>query len=149
MREMQHENLMKHEQDFEEDGRINIIMEYCEGFTLVELIEQRDTIDEALTQKIVAALLRGLEHLHSNGVAHRDIKCENIICNPGAAEDTKIVDFGFAKPLGPNNQLSDLCGSPSYVAPEILEKQPYNTQCDLWSLGVVMFACLFGQMPFA
>lgn len=59
------------------------------------------------------------------------------------------MDFGFAKPLGTNGSLADLCGSPSYVAPEVLRKEPYNVQCDLWSLGVVMFACLFGHMPFA
>jgi serine/threonine protein kinase len=65
MREMNHTNLMKFEQTFEESNRINIVMEYCPGFTLVELIEQHGTIDEALTMKIVSAVLRGLEHMHS------------------------------------------------------------------------------------
>lgn len=146
---MNHTNLMKFEQTFEESNRINIVMEYCPGFSLVELIEQHGTLDEALTMKIVSAVLCGLEHMHGQSVAHRDLKCENIICDPDAPQKTKIVDFGFAKPLGTNNYLSDLCGSPSYVAPEVLRKEPYNVQCDLWSLGVVMFACLFGQMPFS
>lgn len=93
-------------------------------------------------------LLKSLEYLHSEGIVHRDIKPENILMkNHDNDEDFVIADFGLATFLR-NQILNICCGSPGYVAPEILRKSPYGTKVDIFSAGVIMYLLLSGRAPF-
>lgn len=106
-------------------------------------------IEEKEIQRIFGKILRGVAHLHEEGIAHRDIKPDNIlICEDEDGEMLlKIIDFGFAT----SNNLADLhCGTPNFMAPELLEKVvKYSTTCvDIWALGVTLFYLCEGRYPF-
>jgi len=94
------------------------------------------------------SLFNGLKYLHKLNIVHRDIKLENLMYCPESSSQIKIVDMGFAVKCEKGEKISGLTGSPSYVAPEILKSLPYDNKCDIWSAGVVMFAILFGGLPY-
>ena len=79
---------------------------------------------------------------------HRDIKPENLLICPHSNSLAKLADFGFAATFKPGEKVLGSCGSPSYVAPDILSSKPYDEKCDLWSVGVIMFLLCFGELPF-
>ena len=87
--------------------------------------------------------------MHSFGIAHRDMKPENILMmDKGADSDIKIVDFGLSRTFGPGEKTSEPYGTLCYVAPEILMQQPYDKAVDCWSLGVIIFLLLGRHLPF-
>jgi len=94
-------------------------------------------------------LAKGIEYLHSYGIVHRDMKLENVMMTDTSdASVPKLVDFGLAKMIGPGVKAEEPFGTLGYVAPEILEKKPYSFQCDLWSLGCIIYALLTSSLPF-
>jgi Serine/threonine protein kinase len=87
-------------------------------------------------------LLNSFNYLHGAGVIHRDIKPENILISLDEkknVKDIKIIDFGFAKFITPGTLLKETCGTPNYVAPEVLKGTGYNKKADIWSLGIIMY----------
>ena len=91
----------------------------------------------------------GIKYLHNYGIVHRDLKLENIMMTDTTEQSVpKLVDFGLAKIIGPNEKASEPFGTLGYVAPEILEKKPYSYSCDLWSLGCIIYALLRSSLPF-
>ncbi len=95
--------------------------------------------------------MEAVEYLHSKGICHRDIKLENIIINP-KTKKIKLIDFGFAVFYNPNNpdyHLKLLCGTPSYMAPELLQKKEYRgPPIDVWTCGIAMYILVSGKLPF-
>lgn len=93
-------------------------------------------------------LFSAIAHLHSLNICHRDLKPENLLLESSEANsEIKIVDFGLASKFGNENPLTTVVGTPYYVAPEVL-KRKYGPECDMWSLGVIMFFLLSGKPPF-
>lgn len=91
-------------------------------------------------------LLRAINHCHASGVVHRDIKPENVMY--GRDGEIKLIDFGLSKSYkGKHTQLTTIAGTPYYMAPEVIEGD-YTEQCDVWSLGVLMYVLLSGYLPF-
>ena len=91
----------------------------------------------------------GIKYLHKYGIVHRDLKLENIMMTDTTEKSVpKLVDFGLAKMIGPNERATEPFGTLGYVAPEILEKKPYTFSCDLWSLGCIVYALLCSSLPF-
>jgi len=101
-------------------------------------------------QKLLQKTLFGILHyLHSHDIVHRDLKPENLVFNrPGDDAELKLTDFGFATPYNPKKKLTATCGTPEYVAPEILNEQPYGPAVDMWSAGVIVYILLCGFPPF-
>jgi calcium/calmodulin-dependent protein kinase I len=99
----------------------------------------------------MTSIVNAVQYMHSHGVMHRDLKPENLIlCSNQADTDLKLIDFGFATRFGPGvPQEVRLCGTPGYVAPEMLRGAPYGGEVDMWSLGVIMYVLLAGMPPFA
>ena len=85
-------------------------------------------------------------YIHSKNIAHRDIKLDNILLD--GVGNVKIGDFGVSKQIQPNSMMFEQCGTPAYIAPEILRNKGYSLNIDLWSAGVVLFAMLYGSVPF-
>ena len=91
-------------------------------------------------------LVPGLKYLHENNIIHRDLKLKNILVTD--SNDIVISDFGFARDGDSNTMFDTLCGSPMYMAPEIMTHKSYDNKSDLWSVGVIMYELLFGTTPY-
>ena len=149
-----------------EDDKAYIVSSLCRGGDLSQALELRGCLCEEDARNVIAGILRGLAHLHSRGVAHRDIKLENILLTDSKHDmsKVKIIDMGFAKQLANRNAtpnveaLNTVCGTPMYIAPEMIRptvrtgeiqsEARYGTQADMWSCGIILFCLLSGCPPF-
>ena len=133
---------------FEYQGSICYIMELIDGQTLLDYVNLGGPVPEPLAKKYAVQLLLILEYLHSHSISHRDLKCENIIID--RFDNVHLIDFGFARQARPGTGLfQTTCGSPAYIAPEIIAEAPYDVRVDIWSFGVVLYAIIIGKLPFA
>jgi serine/threonine protein kinase len=131
-------------------SRTCLIMEEMRGGDLLTKLMDKVIFSEAEGRKISRRLLEAVSFCHKKGIAHRDIKMENILL-PDPTDDTKIklADFGCSKQITGKNCFRTLCGSPQYVAPDLyLQEDGYSEKCDLWSVGVVIYILLGGYAPF-
>ncbi|EDO06021.1 Protein kinase domain family protein [Babesia bovis T2Bo] len=127
-----------------------IVMELVRGGELYDLIKQKKALSEAYTHKIITQLLQIVAYLHKCGIVHRDIKPENILLTDKSDTATiKLTDFGLSTLCGPNQLLTQPCGTLAYVAPEVLTMEGYNQKVDVWSIGVIMYLLLSGRLPFS
>ncbi|XP_072445350.1 phosphorylase b kinase gamma catalytic chain, skeletal muscle/heart isoform-like isoform X2 [Chiloscyllium punctatum] len=119
---------------------------------LFDYLTEKVTLSEKEARSIMRALLEVVQFLHSKNIVHRDLKPENVLLDDDM--NIKLSDFGFSLQLGPGKKLKELCGTPGYLAPEILlcsmdETHPgYSKEVDLWSCGVIMYTLLSGSPPF-
>jgi len=102
---------------------------------------------EAQAVEITRQMLLVLNYLHSVGVVHRDLKLQNFLYDRKGSSHVKLVDFGLSKFRGKRERMHTTCGTMAYIAPEVLERN-YSSQCDMWSLGVMVFVLLSGSLPF-
>lgn len=128
-----------------------VVMECMKGGELFTRIQER--ANSAFTEREAAAIIRdiavAINHLHNMDIAHRDIKPENLLYTEGNKNGIlKLTDFGFAKETNTSKSLKTPCFTPYYAAPEVLGPEKYDTSCDLWSLGVIMYILLCGYPPF-
>lgn len=112
-------------------------------------VVEREKYTEREAATAVKQIAAGMDHCHALGVAHRDLKPENLMySSPDDGAVVKIVDFGLGKVVGDTNVMFTACGTPGYVAPEILRGESYTTKVDIWSLGVILYILLCGFPPF-
>ncbi|KAL2866788.1 cytochrome P450 [Aspergillus lucknowensis] len=146
-----HRNLLCLKDTFDESDGVYLVLELAPEGELFNMIINKQKFTENETRHIFLQLFEGLKYLHDRGIVHRDIKPENIL----VADDklnVKLGDFGLAKIIGEDSFTTTLCGTPSYVAPEILQetrRRKYTKAVDIWSLGVVLYICLCGFPPFS
>jgi len=150
MKLCQHPNIVRLLDHFENDEYIFLVMELLSGKNLNKyLVKNRFKFTEEKASNIVHQIASGLKYLHQYGVVHRDLKPDNIMLSDTSSNPIfKIMDFGFSKVLGPNERVADGFGTLSFVAPEVLVRRPYNKQIDIWSLGVILYYILSGDLPF-
>jgi serine/threonine-protein kinase len=135
------------------NGQPFLVMDFLDGHTLEELLNDRGAIPPKLMRAIIFQASAGLAHAHQSGVLHRDIKPDNIILLPREKTDERVrlLDFGFALLQGDMERLTlsgTLCGSPAYISPERWNGKELDARSDIYSLAVVMFQGLTGQLPF-
>jgi len=120
------------------------------GGELFDYITEKENFSEELAQRIISPLFDAVIYCHSHGIVHRDIKPENLLLEDKDIADSvvKIADFGLARYVNSEQLATTQCGTPGYVAPEIISQEPYGAQCDFWSLAVVLFIMLSGTPPF-
>jgi len=129
-----------------------LIMELATGGELYDRIKSRGHLEEAYSCNVTQMILEGLTYLHDHGITHRDLKPENLLFyHPGRDSKILITDFGFSKirTHSIDYSMSTWCGTPEYIAPELLRKVPYSSKVDLWALGVIVYVMLSGHLPFS
>lgn len=131
----------------ENEDRIYLIMEYASGGELFDYIVKKDRLTEKEASNMYLQILRGIEYLHSIGIAHRDLKPENLLLDQD--KRIKIVDFGLSNEYAKGELLQTACGSPCYAAPEMIAGKKYDgLGVDIWSSGITLYAMLVGYLPF-
>ena len=146
---MDHPNIIKLYTTIDTGKQVVLVMEYIGKLSLYQYLKQKNKkrLSEQETKKIFRKIVRGVEYLHSKKIAHRDIKLDNIMVNKNY--DVKIIDFGFSLFTSSSKKLSLHCGTPSYMAPELVAKKDYVGQpVDIWALGVLLYKLLTGYYPF-
>ena len=153
MAKLQHEHIVGLHEIYKVDTEwYYMVMEYVHGGELLDRLVQKEFYSEKEARDVAKQLFDAMAYCHRRKIAHRDLKPENLllVSNDDDA-NVKICDFGFAKQCPPEG-LTTLCGTPSYVAPEIITcvegTGPYDFQCDQWSLGVICYILLSGYCPF-
>ena len=123
-------------------------MEVCGGGDLLTFVRRRRKLKEDNAKFIFRQIIQGIQYVHTKGVLHRDIKLDNILLT--SEGDVKICDFGVSKIIASKSQLqTEQCGTPAYIAPEVFKGKGYfGFKSDIWSAGVVLYAMLFGTVPF-
>ncbi|BFU25287.1 protein kinase, putative [Entamoeba histolytica HM-1:IMSS-B] len=146
MRQLHHKNIVKLFDVYENNEILYLILEYVEGGELYDRLVQ-GALNERQAACVLYQLVSAITYLHKNNIAHRDLKPENILCVYKNKLYIKIADFGLSKDFS-TSLLQTCCGTPSYVAPEIIKGDCYTCQCDIWSIGVITYLVLSGNLPF-
>jgi len=148
MQKMDQGNIIKLFEVFETESELAIVMELCTGGELFDRIKTAGNYSEKDASGVLRQIFRGIAYMHSSRIAHCDLKPDNFLfLNKNKDSPLKIIDFGMSKFVKRREYFQVICGTPYYVAPEVIDGK-YSEHCDLWSLGVVMFVMLFGYPPF-
>ncbi|KAJ0582581.1 putative protein kinase Group-Pl-3 family [Helianthus annuus] len=150
LRNIHHPNIIRLHDMIKEPGKIHLVLEYCKGGDLSMFIQKRQgRIPKSTSVHFMQQLAAGLKVLRDNQIIHRDLKPQNLLLSTNDDNSTlKIADFGFARSLQPRNLAETLCGSPLYMAPEIMQLHKYDAKADLWSVGAILFQLVTGRTPF-
>ena len=134
---MRHPNIMMLYETFETPTHILLITELCTGGDLLTYVRKRRVLTENVAKVLLKQILDGLFYIHSKGILHRDIKLDNILLNMKG--QIKIADFGVSKAITKNKLMTKQCGTPAYIAPEILLGKGYQGfSADIWSTGGIL-----------
>jgi len=147
MSRMDHPNILKIYEVFEDHKRYYVISELCKGGDLFDLILKKGVFKEPETAQVILQILQILAFLHEQNLVHRDIKPENILIDQEQDNTLKLIDMSTTVVVKKKEELKDIEGTSYYMAPEVINKK-YTSQCDLWSVGVLMFTMLSGKPPF-
>jgi serine/threonine protein kinase len=146
---MKHLHIIRLYDFFIEPSTYYLIMERMSGGELFDRIVAKAYYSEKEARDVCKIVIEAVQYCHQNHVAHRDLKPENLLLLSQEDDSTvKIADFGFAKKCYQPESLTTQCGTPGYVAPEILEGTAYDTRADMWSVGVILYILLGGYPPF-
>lgn len=144
---LNHPNVVGFHGFFEDDDFVFVVLELCRRRSLLELHKRRKAVTEPEARYFMMQLLKGVQYLHNNRIIHRDLKLGNIFLNDDM--DLKIGDFGLATKIEfDGERKKTLCGTPNYIAPEVLCKKGHSYEVDVWSLGCILYTLLVGKPPF-
>ncbi|CAD8148014.1 unnamed protein product [Paramecium pentaurelia] len=151
LQKLDHPNIIKFHEVYQNKVNFYICMDYCQGGELVDWIPKKyKNFHESNIQEIMRKIISAIAYIHDQGIVHRDIKAENImITNKNEDAEPKLIDFGLANKFDSTKlrRLKSFVGTPMYMAPEVIQGK-YDEKCDIWSLGVLLFTLLSGHMPF-
>lgn len=149
LKELNHPNIMKLYEVYDEPLFYYLVTELMGGGELFDRIVQKQAYNEREARDVCKVLFDAIGYCHDQNVAHRDLKPQNLLLMSRTNDlNIKIADFGFAKKVTSDYCLTTQCGSPEYVAPEILIGSSYGTKADMWSIGVIIYILLGGYAPF-
>ena len=147
LQKVRHRNVIRLLEVFESSQHLLMVMEYAGGGDLLQFVKKRRRVDEQEARRIFKQIVFGLAHCHCTNILHRDIKLDNILLD--ADGEIKICDFGVSRVVKRGQRITEQCGTPAYIAPEIISDVGYEGfAADIWSLGVLLYAMLSGTVPF-
>jgi len=148
MRVIDHPNLISYYEAYEDEKYFHIVMELCNGGDLMDRLALTGAMNEADAVTLTQQMLTALNHLHGLNICHRDLKPENFLFfSKDLTSQLKLIDFGMSISVRPSRELTTFVGTPYYLAPEVLQGN-YSLECDVWSLGVILFLMLCAAQPF-
>mmetsp|Transcript_35371 Transcript_35371/g.42225 ORF Transcript_35371/g.42225 Transcript_35371/m.42225 type:complete len:686 (+) Transcript_35371:14-2071(+) len=149
LQSIRHKYVVKLHNYFEENTRFLMVMEFMHGGDVFERITEHTFYTEKDARELSQGLLSAIEYIHSSQIAHRDLKPQNLLLETKQCNCcVKVADFGFARRVHTPLSLITRCGTPTYVAPEILKNHPHDESADMWSVGVIIYVLLVGYPPF-
>ncbi|CAG8550297.1 21484_t:CDS:2 [Racocetra persica] len=151
LKQVNHPHLVTLHELVETKDNVYIITDLASGGELYSQLEQRGNYTEKDAAHLVEQVLKGVIYLHDHDIVHRDLKPENLLFSDATSPNPKlmITDFGLSKILKHHDDiLMTACGTPGYVAPEVLSQKGYSKPCDIWSIGVILYTVLCGYTPF-
>ena len=150
MRKMRDDHILRFIDMETSKDTVYIVLEYCGGGDLSQFIKRHGRVDESAAKRFMLQLARGLRAMRKAQLVHRDLKPQNLLLTSDDLNaELKIADFGFARYIRESEGMADtVCGSPLYMAPEVLNYQKYDAKADLWSVGAILFEMLVGAVPF-
>lgn len=133
---------------YETPDHLYLVMELIKGGELYSIISEQGALPESRAHRIFGQIFEGVNYLHQHNIVHRDLKLENILVDGNRS--IKLTDFGLSKifKLSDEQMMQTRCGTPCYVAPEILQGTKYGPEVDYWSMGVILYVMIFSQYPF-
>ncbi|CAL1547050.1 unnamed protein product [Lymnaea stagnalis] len=146
-RSISHRHIVTFRSFFEDSENVYILLELCRRRSLMELHKRRKAVTEPEARYFIRQIVEACQYLHNNKVIHRDLKLGNLFIDDEM--EIKIGDFGLATKLDyEGERKKTLCGTPNYIAPEVLGKKGHSFEVDVWSLGCILFTLLVGKPPF-
>ncbi|CAD7084987.1 unnamed protein product [Hermetia illucens] len=149
LKNLSHKHIVGLTDFFWDEKFIYIVLEYCNAGNLSTYIRQRNVLPEATCKYFLRQLAAAVQYMRSNDISHFDLKPQNLLLTRTPNVVLKVADFGFAEHLELGESNYTLKGSPLYMAPEIVLKRNYDARADLWSIGVILYECLFGRAPYS
>jgi len=147
LRMVDHPNVIKCHEIYEDQRYVHVVMELCTGGDLFDRLISHGQYTEQQTAQMMKKIVSAVSYLHSMNICHRDIKADNFLFETGEdSADIKIIDFGLARKFA-GEKMHTVVGTPYYMAPEVLRGN-YGKECDVWSLGVLLYLLLSGRPPF-
>ncbi|GMT22456.1 hypothetical protein PFISCL1PPCAC_13753, partial [Pristionchus fissidentatus] len=148
LRKLRHANIVQLYDTYDEKQYVYLVMELVTGGELFDRIVAKGSYTEKDASCLIKQVLAAVQYMHDNGVVHRDLKPENLLYY-NSDDDSKIMisDFGLSK-TEDSGIMATACGTPGYVAPEVLQQKPYGKAVDVWSIGVIAYILLCGYPPF-
>lgn len=148
LKSVEHVNIIKVFEVFEDSDNVYILMELCSGGELFEKMQKNGKFSEKQAAQMIKQVIEGVVHLHKLSIVHCDLKPDNFLfLEVDKLAPLKIIDMGMAQKIKPGGYLSEVIGTPFYIAPEVL-KGAYNEKCDVFSIGIILFMLVFGFPPY-
>jgi len=149
LKRVNHPNIISLHEMLEAENKLYFIMELVTGGELFDRIVEKGSYSEEDAKILVKKIVSAIDYLHKQNIAHRDLKPENLLVK-SVEDDTevKIADFGLSKIIDKDKMMQTACGTPGYVAPEVLNAEGYDKEVDMWSVGVITYILLCGFPPF-
>ena len=142
-----HSHVVAFEHNFDDDENFYILLELCQNQTLNELHMRRKVLTEIEVQCYIIQLIKALQYLHSHRIIHRDLKLGNLFLNDKM--ELKVGDFGLATKLDYDGERKKtICGTPNYIAPEVINTIGHSYEVDIWAIGIIIYTLLVGKPPF-
>lgn len=146
-RDLKHRNVVEFHSYFEDAANVYIVLENCSRKSLVHVLKFRKFLTEPEVRYYMQQLVEGVQYVHNRRIIHRDLKLGNMLLDENM--DLKLADFGLATRVDfEGERKMTVCGTPNYIAPEVLQKKGHSFEADIWAVGCIMYALLIGRPPF-